>query len=61
MKDFRLYADEGDGEFRLIAEVKDNYKRLWRYEEPLRVKRLKLVPESAYGAEKARVFSVILN
>lgn len=61
VKDFRLYADEGDGEFRLIAEVKDNYKRLWRYEEPLRVKRLKLVPESAYGAEKARVFSVILK
>ena len=41
--------------------MKDNYTRLWRYEEPLRVKRLKLVPESAYGAEKARVFSVILK
>ncbi|MCI8387426.1 MAG: FAD-dependent oxidoreductase [Clostridiales bacterium] len=61
LRDFDLYIDSGDGEYKLAAEVKDNYRRLWSLEGELEAKRIKLTPKSAYGAENAHVYSVILK
>lgn len=61
VKDFRLYVDSGDGEYRLVSDVKDNYRRLWKLCGRLSAKRLKLVPDSTYGSEKVGIYSVILK
>ena len=61
MRDFEVYVDSGDGEYKLAAEVKDNYKRLWKLCGDITAKRIKLIPKAAYGAETARIYSVVLK
>ena len=61
MRDFELFIDSGDGEYKSCAEVKDNYRRLWKLDGKFAAKRIKLIPKQAYGAESARIYSVILK
>jgi hypothetical protein len=61
MRDFELYVDSGDGEYRLVSEVSDNYRRLWKIDGKFDAKRLKLIPKRSYGSETARIYSVILK
>ncbi|MBQ8509192.1 MAG: FAD-dependent oxidoreductase [Clostridia bacterium] len=61
MRDFKLYIDSGDGEWKLTADVTENYRRLWKLPVDGKVSRVKLVPERAWGAEKAHVYSIMMK
>ena len=61
LRDFEVYTDAGDGNWTLLTSVKDNYLRLWRCPVGADVRRVKLVPGAAWGAESAHVYSAILK
>ncbi len=56
MRDFDVYAD---GE--KIAEVRDNWRRLWRLDGEWNAKAITLVPLRAWGEEKSHVYSVVVK
>ncbi len=61
MRDFEVLADAGDGEFRPLISVTDNYRRLWKCEIGGDVKAIRLIPMRTWGTDEARIYSVILK
>ena len=61
LKSFEVSVDDGSGEWKKVAEVDDNYRRLWKLTLNSAVKRIRLTPLSAYGAGNAGIYSVILK
>ena len=61
LKSFEVLVDDGSGEFKSVVKVDENYKRLWKLPLGTEVKRIRLIPLGAYGAEKAGIYSVILK
>ena len=61
MKSFEVGYDDGDGEWKPLSKADDNIKRLWRVPLDCVVKRIRVIPTEAYGAEKAGIYSVILK
>jgi hypothetical protein len=60
MRDFDVLVDDGSG-WKKLASVTDNYRRQWKFSGDVTAKAIKLVPKCAYGADTARVYSVILK
>ena len=60
MRDFDVLVDDGSG-WKKLASVMDNYRRQWKFCGDVTAKAIKLVPKCAYGADTARVYSVILK
>ena len=61
LKSFEVSVDDGSGEWKKVAKVDDNYRRLWKLTLNSAVKRIRLTPLSAYGAGNAVIYSVILK
>ncbi len=61
MKSFEIFLDDGDGEWKPLSKVDGNIKRLWRAAIDRDVKRIRIIPTEAHGAEKAGIYSVIVK
>ena len=61
MKSFEIFLDDGDGEWKPLSKVDGNIKRLWRAAIDRGVKRIRVIPTEAHGAEKAGIYSVIVK
>lgn len=57
VKDFWLEALVEDGTWRVVARVEGNYHRLVRVEVGVQALALRLITESTWGAEQARIFA----
>jgi len=61
IKDFKIYGDEGDGCWKLLYEIKDNYQRLVICPLQRCFQNIKVVPESGWGSQKARIYGVYVR
>ncbi|MBE6612187.1 MAG: FAD-dependent oxidoreductase [Ruminococcaceae bacterium] len=60
MRDFDLWYENENG-WHKLASVTDNYRRKWTLACDVTAKQIKLVPKCAYGADTARLYSVVLK
>ncbi len=60
-RELSVEIDSGDGEFKPLAEVRENHLRLLKFACEAPVKRVKLVAKSTYGAGKAGVYSIFVK
>jgi hypothetical protein len=61
LRAYDVYADNGEGEWKLIHREENNYQRLVYVPIHEKVKRLKFVPKETWGAENVRIFSMELK
>lgn len=61
LKEFVVYVDSGDGDWKLIWHEKNNYQRLVIIPIKSEVLKLKLVPLATWGCEEARIYSMELQ
>ena len=61
LRAYDVYADNGEGEWKLIHREENNYQRLVYVPIHEKVKRLKFVPKETSGAENVRIFSMDLK
>ncbi|NLO35938.1 MAG: hypothetical protein GX112_06265 [Clostridiaceae bacterium] len=58
IRDFRLEALDGQGQWQVIKEVSDNYQRRVILPLDLRTQAIRLVPLATWGSPDCRIFSL---
>lgn len=58
IRNFRIEAHQPDGSWQIVHREQDNYQRLVRLPLNVKTDALRIIPESTWGEEKARIFSL---
>ena len=57
VKAFKIEAKDADGKWNVVFSETNNYQRLVKIPLDVETEAIRLVPESTWGSEKARIFA----